>query len=100
MSLPEGLLWRELKSKKAGFKFRRQHPVGAYVLDFYCADAKFGIEVDGEVHNMGDQPSHDTRRDAWLEAHGIDVLRIAASEVLRDANECAEAIADYCKRRT
>ncbi|XUU61945.1 endonuclease domain-containing protein [Erythrobacter sp. HA6-11] len=97
MSLPEGLLWRELRARKSGLKFRRQHPVGRYVLDFYCAAAKLGIEIDGIAHDMGDRRKYDTRRDAWLTSKGISVLRIAASDVLRDPNECAEAIANYCK---
>ena len=56
MSPPEARLWQVLRTRPEGLKFRRQHPVGPFVLDFYCADARLGIEVDGEVHGMGDNP--------------------------------------------
>jgi hypothetical protein len=52
LSLPEGLLWRELRRKAGGVKFRNQHPVGPYVIDFYCAAAKLGFEIDGIAHDM------------------------------------------------
>jgi very-short-patch-repair endonuclease len=61
-SLAEGLLWRELRGRRAGIKFRRQHPVGRYVLDFYCAAAKCALEIDGIVHEMGDQSERDAVR--------------------------------------
>jgi len=56
-SLPEVLLWRELR--QSDVKFRRQHPIGPYVADFYCAAAKTIFEVDGIANNMGDRPEHD-----------------------------------------
>ena len=51
MTLPEGVLWRELRKRPKGLKFRRQHPAGIYVLDFYCAAARLAVEVDGAVHD-------------------------------------------------
>jgi very-short-patch-repair endonuclease len=53
MTAPELKLWRELRLRPDGLKFRRQHPVGPYVLDFYCPAARVAIEVDGAVHSMG-----------------------------------------------
>ncbi|GEO00286.1 hypothetical protein NSE01_21180 [Novosphingobium sediminis] len=97
MSLPEVLLWKELRHRPEGLKFRRQHPAGRYILDFYCAAAKLGIEVDGHVHNTGDRPQTDTHRRLWLENQGIRVLRIAAARVLADPVATAEAIARYAK---
>ena len=97
MSLPEVLLWRELQRRPFGLKFRRQHGSGAYVLDFYCSDARLAIEVDGVAHDMGDQPVHDEARDAWFLEHGIETLRVLASEVLKDAVSAAEAIALYAR---
>ena len=58
-SLPETLLWRHLRD----VKIRRQHPVGEWVLDFYCAAAKVAFEVDGIAHDMGDRPERDISRD-------------------------------------
>lgn len=74
MSLPEMLLWRILRERPNGWKFRKQHPAGAYILDFYCLEKRLGIEIDGIVHNMGNQPQHDQKRDAWLTKHRITVL--------------------------
>jgi very-short-patch-repair endonuclease len=75
LALPEGLLWRELRKRPDGLKFRRQHPAGRYVLDFFCAGAKLAVEVDGEMHSRGDRPARDAERDAWLRTQGVRVLR-------------------------
>ncbi|HEY2707415.1 MAG TPA: endonuclease domain-containing protein [Caulobacteraceae bacterium] len=82
MTPPEARLWMALRRKVAdGLKFRRQHPVGPYVLDFYCDGAKLAVEVDGFAHLTGDHPERDSRRDAWLAARGVRTLRIDAREV-------------------
>ena len=84
MSLPETLLWRELRKRPGGLKFRRQHPSGAYVLDFFCSDARLAIEIDGGAHDFGDRPALDEARDAWFARAGIATLRILAKDVLTD----------------
>ena len=83
LSLPEAMLWRSLKGSPEGVHFRRQDPIGDYVLDFFCARAKVAIEIDGIAHDMGDRPKRDVERDSWLRNQGIEVVRIAASEVLK-----------------
>jgi very-short-patch-repair endonuclease len=98
MSLPEVLLWRLLRDRPDDVKFRRQHPIGAYVLDFYCAEAKVCVEIDGVSHDMGDMPARDELRDDRLRQYGIDVVRIPAADVLRSPEDVAEAIVRYCKR--
>ncbi|WP_248284936.1 endonuclease domain-containing protein [Alteriqipengyuania abyssalis] len=97
MSLPEVLLWQELR-KQSEVKFRRQHPLGPYVLDFYCAAAKLCIEIDGIAHDMGNSAERDASRDEWLREKGVTVLRIAATEVLRSPHEVAEAVMRSCLR--
>jgi very-short-patch-repair endonuclease len=82
MSLPEILLWRALKARPGGFKFRKGHPAQQFTADFYCHEARRIIEVDGEAHGRGDRPERDSRRDAWFAERRIDVLRITAKEVL------------------
>ena len=72
--------------------FRRQHPIGPYVLDFYCAKAHLAIEIDGISHGMGDRPRHDERRDAWLKKHGVAVMHITAAELTHSVDETADAI--------
>lgn len=97
LSLPEVLLWRELRQQKE-VSFRKQHSIEPYFLDFYCAKAKVCVEIDGIAHNTGDRPARDERRDAWLRERGIEVVRIAATEVLADPHSVAESLVRYCKR--
>jgi very-short-patch-repair endonuclease len=62
LSLPEGLLWRAIKGGKAnGLKFRKQHPIGPYVLDCYCHEARLCVEIDGASHGFGYRPELDAR---------------------------------------
>jgi very-short-patch-repair endonuclease len=98
LSLPEALLWCLLKGSPSGVHIRSQHPIGPYVLDFYCAKAKVSFEIDGIAHNMGDHPNHDVQRDAWLRGEGIEVVRIPATEVLKSPETVAESILRYCQR--
>ncbi|MFC0204158.1 endonuclease domain-containing protein [Novosphingobium soli] len=94
MTLPEVLLWRHLRM--APVKFRRQHPVGPYVLDFYCASAKTGIEVDGAAHDMGAHPARDAEREVWLRQRGIKVMRVPARAVLGALEVTVEGIVRVC----
>ena len=98
MTLPEILLWQRLFKSPDGVKFRRQHSVGDYILDFYCAEAKIAIEVDGFVHDMGDNPQRDVERDAVLREYGIEVLRIPAADVLKSPDAVADGVVRYCRR--
>ena len=78
---PEARLWRALRRKALDLRFRRQHPIGPYVLDFYCDALRLAVEVDGAAHRVADNPQGDARRDAWLAARGIRTLRIPAADV-------------------
>ncbi len=100
LSLPEKLLWVRLRHRNADRPtFRRQHPVGPYVLDFFCASARLCIEIDGASHSMGDRPERDERRDAWLRSQGIEVVRIAASSVLDDPESVTDWVRDLARER-
>jgi very-short-patch-repair endonuclease len=92
MSLPEVLLWQLLRGQPQGVKFRRQHPSGELGIDFYCSDARLVIEIDGASHDMGTRPERDIRRDAWLKTKGLDTIRIAAKDVLKDHVAVADSI--------
>lgn len=95
LSLPEGLLWRAIKcGKVGGLKFRKQHPMSPYVLDFYCHAARLCVEVDGAAHGLGRQQANDARRDAWLADKGIRTLRIAASTILNDVDNAVRLIVE------
>ena len=99
MTLPEVILWHWLRQRPGGLKFRRQHPTGPYVLDFFCSDARLAIEVDGEAHSRGDQPVRDANRDAWLRSSGIETLRIPAGELLKDADAVLQWVLTEAKAR-
>ena len=76
MTIAEAGLWRILKGKKIqGLKFRRQHSIGNYIIDFYCPSQKIAIELDGEIHNDITKRTSDYKRDLYLKDLGITVLR-------------------------
>ena len=92
MSLPERMLWQQLRLRPAGLKFRRQHPIGPYVVDFCCVSERFVVEGDGSAHDNIDRVKFDERRVAFIKENGFRVLRVNASRVLADALAVAEAI--------
>ncbi|MDP3403926.1 MAG: DUF559 domain-containing protein [Brevundimonas sp.] len=93
-SLPERLLWTKLSARQlSGLKFRRQHPVEPYVLDFYCADIKLAVEIDGQTHAADGRAEQDRRRDQWLLDRGIRTLRLPARLVLDDIHAALDEIA-------
>jgi very-short-patch-repair endonuclease len=94
MTPPEARLWLALRGNRLGVKFRRQHPIGRYVLDFYCAELKLAVEVDGRGHEHPDQTRHDRARTAWLSTEGVRVVRLAAEDVRTEL----EGVMGYLKR--
>jgi very-short-patch-repair endonuclease len=99
MTIPEVLLWRELKGQPRGVKFRRQHPSSEAGFDFYCLDARLVIEVDGIAHQMGDNAERDERRDGFFKAAGLDTIRIPAADVLKDVRTVADAVVELAISR-
>lgn len=84
---PEALLWACLRGRRMNNrKFRRQHPVEPYVLDFYCADLKLAIELDGGQHNTTEGRQHDKAREAFLRSQGIETLRFTNDEMMRNTD--------------
>lgn len=95
---PEARLWVHLRRRALyGLKFRRQHPVGVYVLDFYCAEAMLAVEVDGASH--AGRGEHDARRTRWLATQGIAVTRVSAEQVRMDLGDVLDFIADKARER-
>lgn len=81
----EAALWEQLRSKNfLGYKFRRQHSVGDYILDFYCKELRLAIEVDGDIHFEEGQFEYDRVRTKWLNSMFIRVVRFTNDEVLDD----------------
>ena len=89
MTPPEIGLWLALRRNEAGLRFRKQHAVDDYVLDFYCALA---VEVDGEAHGRGDRPERDRVRDAWLVSRDLHVLRYPAADILSNLEDVVRQI--------
>ena len=97
---PEARLWLNLKGRKLrGLRFRKQHPIGPYILDFYCAEASVAVEVDGSGHELPDRIAHDRRRTLWLDGRGIRVIRIAARGVLGEIEGVLGFIGCACEDR-
>jgi very-short-patch-repair endonuclease len=76
----------------AGAKFRRQHPVGSYILDFYCVEARLAIEADGSSHTTAEGIARDNIRTTHLEASGIRVLRFTNVDILKDTEAVIDTI--------
>lgn len=91
MTDAERLPWRHLRQRQvAGQKFRRQHPMGNYIVDFACLEASLIVEVDGGQH--ADRQEYDRERTAWLEGRGFRVLRFWNNEVLTNIEGGREVI--------
>ena len=103
MSGPEVMLWTHLRGRGEGrLTFRRQHPIGSIIVDFYCPAARLAIEVDGATHWDDARRKKDEARDRWLSLQGIQILRIPAGAVYRDLSGVVDGIlcaAEALRRR-
>ena len=84
-------LWQKLRNRQLGVDFRRQHPAGSFVLDFYCSSLRLAIEVDGGQHSQWSK--RDAMRDAWFGHRGVTVLRFWNSDVTENFSGVLESIA-------
>ncbi len=100
MTPPERRLWHFLRVRPGGFKFRRQHPLGPYILDFFCYESAVAIEVDGLAHDLGRHPQRDIRRDAWISEQGVRTLRFLATDVRDDSESVLDMIVGVCRQRS
>ena len=98
MNDAERTLWEKLRDRKRKFKFRRQHAIGPYYADVYCATAKLVVELDGISHF--DRKEKDRARDAWMSNQGIRVLRFSNFAVDDRLNEVLNEIEIVCAGRT
>jgi cyclase len=92
MTEAELVLWEYLRQHPLGYKFRRQHPVGIYVVDFYCHKLKLVMEVDGSVHGEKEVRDADMERQGQLELDGLKVVRFTNEEVLKTGEVVIEKI--------
>jgi very-short-patch-repair endonuclease len=95
----EAYLWKELQRKKLeGRKFRRQHGIGNYIADFYCAEENLIVELDGEVHNNINVMEYDGKRTAFLNNNGIKVIRFENKIVFENLPSVLQEIRDNFKK--
>ena len=93
MTEAENLLWVELKNRKIfKVKFRRQHPIDIFIVDFYCHEIKLVIEIDGEIHLEKEVAEYDDGRTHDLEKFGIKILRFTNDQVFTDINSFVKEI--------
>jgi very-short-patch-repair endonuclease len=89
----EAFLWRRLRARALlGFKFRRQHPLGGYILDLFCARRRLAIELDGGQHFEAAKMAYDQRRTEYLRSRGITVLRFTNDQVFVETEAILESI--------
>jgi very-short-patch-repair endonuclease len=93
MTLPEVLLWQRLRAEQLGVKFRKQHSIPPYTVDFFCPCAKLVVEVDGMAHDNAERAARVEERDRELTGKGLEVLRLPASLILSDMEAALAAIA-------
>ena len=92
----ERVLWRNLRNRQVkGYKFRRQHPIDRFIVDFYCREANLAIEVDGSVHNSREAVEYDNERQQFLEHRGLTVLRFSNTQVLCDTNNVLDIVSGF-----
>jgi very-short-patch-repair endonuclease len=92
----ERVLWEALRDRRLfGFKFRRQHPVGDFIADFFCLERNLAIEVDGGYHFEKDQREYDNGRTPELRDFGVTILRFTNDEVICDTDSVIRVIADF-----
>jgi very-short-patch-repair endonuclease len=97
MTIAELKLWAEIKGEQLnGVKFRRQHPILPYIVDFYAPQLKLVVEVDGDTHD--EKKEYDARRDKFLKNKGYDVLRFTNEAIHQDLEGVLEILRDYCAR--
>ena len=99
MSVPERILWRHLRGRPRGHKFRRQHPAGVYIIDFYCARLRLAIEIDGWTHDSAETIKRDQANPPFLRSQGIATTRIPAAAVMDDIEATITRLLDICDAR-
>lgn len=92
----EATLWQHLQNRNLEFKFRRQHPVERFIIDFYCAEVKLCIEIDGDSHLEQEQQEYDLSRTEFLESVGYSVIRFTNNDVRYNINAVTQEILDIC----
>jgi len=91
----EKILWHKIRNNQLGYKFRRQHSIGNYIVDFYCPKQKMVIELDGEIHGERLKMIHDTKRDNYLRQNGLEVIHYTNEQVLKNLDAVLQDIVNH-----
>lgn len=97
MTPAEKLLWKEVRAKKLGVRFRRQQVIQGFIVDFYCHSAGLVVEVDGDIHDL--QKEEDERREKVLSEMGLRIVRFRNDEVMRSLSAVAGRVREYILHR-
>ncbi len=94
---PEAILWKQLRGRRlGGFKFRRQYPIGRFIVDFYCHETRLVVELDGSSHE--DQVEYDLRRSKWLAENQLHIMRFSNQQLGRNLEGVCQMILVECVR--
>jgi len=99
MTPAEELLWSRLQNRGLGVKFRRHHPIGRFIVDFYCDEARLVVELDSEAHAMPREAEQDRERDAWLEERVYRLLRFQGRKIDKVVAAVVQGLGDVCDAR-
>lgn len=95
----EQILWKHLRGAQMnGYKFRRQYPIGPFVLDFYCAAIQLVIEIDGDVHALRSQIKHDQNREQYLKDKGLTIFHVTTHEIIENLDGVLKQIYTLTRR--
>jgi len=92
MTEPEWQLWYRIRNNELGYKFRRQHSIGPYIVDFYCPQKKLIIELDGSQHNEDENIEQDEKRTQYFDSFGIKVFRIWNNDIMLNIEGVVEEL--------
>ena len=95
MTLAESMMWEQVRANQWGFRFRRQHIIGNYIVDLVCLSSHLVIEIDGDYHQEVEVQQSDEARTRYLESYGFTVLRFTNDEIIADTDRCVNIIKSY-----
>ena len=94
------VLWNYLRVRPMGYKFRRQHPIGSFIADFYCHALKLVIEANGSIHDLKEIQKTDVERQISLEKDGLHILRFTNTEIVNNPERVLQRISDTLIKRS
>ncbi|HMB65842.1 MAG TPA: endonuclease domain-containing protein [Patescibacteria group bacterium] len=98
-TVSENVLWSYLKNKKLGVKFRRQHGIGNYIVDFYCPELKLAVEIDGATHETEKEVERDYKKEEFLKEQGVELKRYTNVDVKNGVGGVVEDLMDFIEKR-